>query len=81
MTIDFSKAGLEVEGLDFIRHDLEDRLAGVQPWLGEEMPQVCVKCWSVWEDATCSCSAPQWYPLNFAVGRLRGLLGVEGYDV
>lgn len=42
---------------------------------GEET-LVCILCWSVWADATCTCNTPIWWPINHALSKLQALVWI-----
>jgi len=62
------------QGLEDILQRLEDRLIGA-----DKVPDVCIHCWDLFGE--CSCEDPLFWPLNHAVGKIRGMLGFEGYDL
>lgn len=64
------------QGLEDILQRLEDRLIGI---LDKDMPNVCIHCWDFFGE--CGCEDPTFWPLNHAVGKIRGMLGFEGYDL
>jgi hypothetical protein len=67
------------QGLEDVLQRLEDHLDSYEI-IGEgEVPQVCLTCWSIMSDRTCRCVPSRYWPITHAVGRLRAILGIEGY--
>jgi hypothetical protein len=67
---------MQAQALEDILQRLEDHLEGC---VGSEIAcavQVCIHCW---DEEPCSCEHHRYWPLKYAIGRLRSVLGFEGY--
>lgn len=56
---------------------LEGILVGLQQ---ADEGQVCIKCWSLFEDGTCPDEDPIWWPLKHALRRLETMVYGIGPD-
>jgi len=68
------------EGLEYTLQLLETEYYAFELF-GAGMVSVCIKCYSIYTDATCTCAEPVWWPIHHVIGRLKGVLGQDGYDV